>query len=168
MVAISVDSTEARRRWSLLGIDIASASTQPRVRHWLGSIQNNLGWDYHEAGEYDLALDMFKKALAARLEEEDAEATSTARWCVARCYRSLNRVSEALRIQLALLAEDAGAEDGYVHEELGELYLLQEDENSSVTHFAEAWRLLSADDWLRANEVERLDRIRRLAGIEAD
>jgi tetratricopeptide (TPR) repeat protein len=173
MVALAVDSTEARRHWSLLGIEIAATSAQPRARHWLGSIQNNLGWDYHESGDYELALKMFQQALAARVEEEDEEAIGiarwcVARWCVARCYRSLDRIDEALTIQLGLSAQydEAGKEDGYVHEELGELFLLQGDESRATTHFASAWKLLSADDWLQANEGERLARLRQLGAVE--
>ncbi len=49
-------------------------------------------------------LDMFNKALAARLQEGDAEPISIARWCVARCPRSLGRLTEALDIQKGLLA----------------------------------------------------------------
>ena len=55
MVAITVDSTEARRAWSHKGIDIAERSPQPRARHWLGSIYNNLGWDHHGSDEFEQA-----------------------------------------------------------------------------------------------------------------
>jgi tetratricopeptide (TPR) repeat protein len=170
MVAITVDDTEDRRRWSLLGIDIAAASEQPKARHWLGSIRNNLGWDYHEAGEYTRALEMFEQALEARREEGDEGAIGIARWCVGRCNRSLGRFDEALQIQLALLTEygAAGKEDGYVHEEIGEIYLHQDRREEATPHFGQAWKLLSADAWLMANESERLERIRLLAGLNPE
>lgn len=167
MMAISVESTEARRDWSLRGIAIASGSEQPRARHWLGSIYNNLGWDYHDAGEFDTALEMFKLALEAYEEEQDEAATDIAHWAVARCFRSLGRTEAALEIQQALLDkyERAGTPDGYVHEELGELYLLLDDDRATA-QFAAAWRLLSGDSWLQANETARLERLRQLGGIE--
>lgn len=167
MVALAVDSAQARRDWSLRGIAIASTSKQPRTRHWLGSIYNNLGWDYHDAGEFDAALEMFQQALTARQQEQDEAATNIAHWSVARCYRSLGRVEAALEIQQALLAkyERASTPDGYVHEELGELYLLMQDDRAAA-QFAAAYGLLSADSWLQANEAARLQRLRQLGGLD--
>lgn len=165
MVAITVDSTPLRREWSHRGLTIAESSSQPRARHWLGSISNNLGWDYHEAGEFAPALELFEKALAFRLEEGEAGTIGIARWCVARCLRSLDRIEEALQIQTDLLAshQEAGTEDGYVSEELAELYLLQGDAEQAAQHFAEAYRLLSQDSWFAANEAERLARMQELS-----
>lgn len=165
MVAITVDSTAARRDWSRRGLEIAEASTQQRARHWLGSIYNNLGWDYHETGEFEPALDLFQKALVARQEEGKPEPITIARWCIARCLRSLGRLQEALTIQQELLAahEAAGTADGYVSEELGELYLALEDAAQAATHFAQAHRLLSQDSWFVAHEAERLARIEQLS-----
>ncbi|MBT3346610.1 MAG: tetratricopeptide repeat protein [Gemmatimonadetes bacterium] len=165
MVAITVDSTDTRRQWSRRGITIAEASSEPRARHWLGSIYNNLGWDYHGAGELDTALELFEKALTARLEEKEPGPVSIARWCVARGLRSLDRWQEALTIQQQLLAEHeaAGTSDGYVSEELGELFLALGEATQAATHFAEAHRLLSQDSWFVANESERLKRIELLS-----
>ncbi len=165
MMAIVVDSTEARRAWSYKGIEIAEASDQQRVRHWLGSIYNNLGWDYHGDGQFDEALEVFQKALAARQQEGEAKSIAVARWCVARCLRSVGQVTQALAIQQQLQADHikAGTSDGYVSEELAELHLALGHSAESARYFGEAHRLLSQDKWLVANEGERLERLLKLS-----
>lgn len=166
MVAITAADGEARRAWSRRGLALAEASGQPRARHWLGSIYNNLGWDLHDAGDYAAALEAFEQALAARLEEGEPKSTGVARWCVARCLRSLGRLDEALQIQLTLGAahEAAGTADGFVAEELGELYLAKGEPEEAAAHFAAALRLLAQDRWFVEHEAARLARIRALAG----
>jgi tetratricopeptide (TPR) repeat protein len=170
MVAITVDSREDRLKWSFAAIDLAEKSEDERCRHWLGSIYNNVGWDYHETEQYDTALTMFQKALAAREAEGDESLTDIARWCVARCYRSSGRVDDALGIQSALYAkhEKAGTSDGYVCEELGELYLMSDRQDEASKYFVMAYESLSKDSWLVENEPDRLKRMRDLAGIKED
>ena len=165
MMAIAADSTQTRRAWSRKGIDIAEASTQTRARHWLGSIYNNLGWDHHGDGEFDAALELFQKALVARQQEAEAGPIAIAHWCVARCMRSVGRLTEALEIQQQLLAdhEAAGTGDGYVSEELGELHLALGNTQDAARHFAEAYRKLSQDSWFAAHETERLQRLKDLS-----
>ncbi len=83
---------------------------------------NNLGWSLHDAGLYEVALDAFTRALHLRSEQGEAKSIRIARWCVARCLRSLGRTEEALQLQQALLDElaAAGEQDGFVHAELRE------------------------------------------------
>jgi hypothetical protein len=45
-------------------IELAESSREEKARNWLGSLYNNIGWSYHETGEYALALAIFKKAEA--------------------------------------------------------------------------------------------------------
>jgi len=60
-------------------------------------------------------------------------------------------------------ASETGNSDGYVHEELGELFLVKRDNMKSAFHFEKAWELLSADPYLAQNERARLDRIKQLS-----
>ena len=78
--------------------------------------------------------------------------------------RALNRIDEAITIQLGLLEELIKAEtsDGYVYEELGELYLLKGEEIHKM-YFQFAYNELSKDIWLAANEQARLNRMKELA-----
>jgi tetratricopeptide (TPR) repeat protein len=87
-----------------------------------------------------------------------------ARWCVARALRALGRLDEALSIQETLLGEWArgGGEDGYVSEELGELWLEKGRMDLARPHFQEAFRILSQDTWLAEQEPARLARLKSL------
>ncbi|GAB4326525.1 MAG: tetratricopeptide repeat protein [Candidatus Zixiibacteriota bacterium] len=168
MMALVVESRDDRMEWNRLGLRLADSSDDPRAINWAGSINNNLGWDYHEQGEYDSALAAFERAVAVREQQGDPNRLRIARWCVARCLRSLSRIDEALAIQTALLKEytQEGTRDGYVFEELAELYLLKNDSATAATHFADAYRELSQDTSLMSGEAERMARMKRLAGLE--
>ena len=93
--------------------------------------------------------------------------TRIARWCVARCLRSLGRLEEALAQQRELLAEEEafGETAGFTWEEIGECLLALGREVEARPHFAQAYSALSQDAWLIAEEGERLARLRRLGGF---
>lgn len=161
------ETGEAGLEWNLRAIAMAEAAADPRARGWLGSLLNNTGWTYHDRGEFETALDHFERALAFRREQGREPGIRIARWCVARCLRSLERYDEALATQRALAAElaAAGESDGYVDEELGELLLVTGRAEAATPHFARAYELLSQDAWLVAQEPERLGRLRELGGL---
>ena len=165
MLAISEPPSE-QLAWNQRAIALAEQSTQPRARNWLGSLYNNLGWTLHDQGEAVQALDLFERALELRVQQGKDSDIRIARWCVARCWRSLGRVDEALSAQQALAAEHAaaGSEDGYVEEELGECLLLLGRSGEAQPHFARAHALLSQDAWLLEAEPARLARLKQLAG----
>jgi tetratricopeptide (TPR) repeat protein len=71
MVAIAAPELETRLAWSNRGIDLARASSDPEVTYWLGSLFNNVGWDYFDAGDYESALDWFELALVERQKRPD-------------------------------------------------------------------------------------------------
>jgi len=168
MVALVCETASERREWSMRGLALAEGSADLRCRHWIGSIGNNLGWDYHDSGEYDTALVWFNRALDIRIEEGKATETDFARWCVGRCLRSLGRFDEALAIQTGLREKHAkdSTPDGYVFEELGELHLAKGDSAAAAGSFAEAHRLLVQDSWLVKNEPARLERIAQLGRVK--
>jgi tetratricopeptide (TPR) repeat protein len=143
----------------------AESSESQQAKNWLGSLYNNLGWSYFDRGEYEKALSIFLRALKWREERKSAPEIFLAKWCVARALRALNRIDDSLTIQLALFEEssETGNSDGYVHEELGELFLIKGDKMKSAFHFEKAWELLSTDPYLAQNERPRLDRIKELS-----
>jgi tetratricopeptide (TPR) repeat protein len=145
--------------WNLKALEVAESSSDERARRWRASLYNNIGWSYHDRGDYEAALAAFGKALRLREEQDQPDATRIARWAVARALRSLGRYEEALSIQrqLALLEHD-----GYVDEELGELLLALGRAAESKPHFAHAYAELSLDEWLAEHEPERLERLRVL------
>ncbi len=151
--------------WNLKALALAEQARDERARGWLGSLHNNIGWTYFENGRYDAALDHFKNALARRQAQGQVRETRIARWCVARALRALGQIEEALRQQRALLGEwqQAGGQDGFVSEEIGECLLALGQAEAARPHFAEAHRLLSQDAWLADSEPKRLARLARLA-----
>jgi tetratricopeptide (TPR) repeat protein len=66
--------------WSLRALEMAEASKQARAKKWLGALYNNIGWSYHDAGEYEKALGIFRKALVWREEQGEIKSIRMARW----------------------------------------------------------------------------------------
>jgi len=167
MLGIAAPPAE-RLDWDLEAVAMTEKTSDPRAKRWLASLYNNIGWVYHDRGDYATALAYFEKALPAWVARGDARNVLFARWAVARAYRSLGRYDEALAVQRQLAAECAAidAPDGYVYEELGELLLLKGDAAAAQPNFARAYELLAADASLKATEPERLARLRRLGGLD--
>ena len=99
---------------------LAESSKQEEARNWLGSLYNNTGWAYHDLGDYESALEIFRKAEAWQRSKGRVNETRLARWAVARTLRSMNKIEEALSHQMKLEKEfeSTGEEDGYVFEEI--------------------------------------------------
>lgn len=118
IVAAADDSLE----WNQRALTLAASSDDAYARRWLASLHNNIGWTHHDRGDFDSALQHFQHALEARYQQDKPREVLIARWCIARCLRSLNRVEEALAEQQILLKawDERGEADGYVHEELAE------------------------------------------------
>ena len=167
MMAI-VESPEQQLAWNLRAIELAEKSADPRARKWLGSLLNNLGWTYHDSGQYETALDTFQKALKWREEQGDAETTRVARWCVGRALRSLKRIDEAHAIQTALLREyeETKEKSAYVYEEMAECLHSLGRIDEAQPYFALAYQELSKDTWLQNNEPGRLERLKTLGKVE--
>jgi tetratricopeptide (TPR) repeat protein len=149
---------------NLSAIQLAESSGQEKARNWLGSLYNNMGWTYHDMGDYESALNIFEKAETFRRSKGDAKEIRIAVWCVARTLRSLNRVEDALSKQLALKAEyeSAGETDGYVFEEIGECLLALNRKEEARPYFAKAYEVLSQDEYLVEQEPDRIARLKEL------
>jgi tetratricopeptide (TPR) repeat protein len=163
IVAGRVEGPAAAAALNAQALSVAERSPDPAARKWLGSLLNNLGWDRHDAGRYDDALDLFRRAVDVRTEEGSSREIEIAWWSVGRCLRSLKRYVEALEIQERLSTSATGAQDGYVHEEIGENLLALDRAEEARGSFARAYELLAADDWLVEHEGERLGRLRSLS-----
>jgi tetratricopeptide (TPR) repeat protein len=155
-----------RLAWTLEAVAMTEKTTDTRSKRWLASLYNNIGWTYHDRGEYAQALAYFERAVPAWRARGDPANVRFAQWAIARAYRSLGRYDEALAIQRRLLAETtaANAPDGYVHEELAELLLISGDATEARKQFARAYELLGADPGFVASEPARLARLRELSG----
>ena len=165
MLAIAESNADKSLQLNLQALEIAENSSDSNAIAWRGSIYNNLGWTYHGMKEYQKALDLFNKGVDFRAENKQEKQLFIARWAVARTYRSLDKINEALKIQLELFEESkkSGQNDGYNYEELGELYLILKKSTESKKFFKLAADQLSKDNWFVKNEAKRLARIRDLA-----
>ena len=159
---------EDRLAWNLEAVAMTERTDDARSKRWLASLYNNIGWTYHDRGDDANALAYFEKALPAWQARGGAQNVRGAYWSIARAYRSLGRLDEALAIQLRLAreADAAGEPDGYVYEELGEILLARGDVDAARPNFARAYTLLSADKGLQAEAATRLDRLKRLGAVE--
>lgn len=161
-----VSEPSQQNEWNLKALALAESSTMSEAKNWLGPLYNNIGWSYHDNGEYEKALEFFEKGESWRKQMGESESLRIARWTVGRTLRSLDKIDEALAVQLNLEAEidSSGANpDGYVYEELGEIYLLKGKPDKAAEYFSKAYELLSQDEWLRANQPERLERLKSLS-----
>lgn len=161
MIAI-VEVPESSIKWNELALQLAVAAADPQVRKWKASLHNNLGWTYHDIGEFEKALFHFQEGLHERLASGTPESVRIAKWCVGRCLRSLGRLDEALEVQISLAEDPKSAEDGFVFEEIAEcLYSLHRIDESR-SYFGKAYALLSKQAWLASSQPERLERLARL------
>jgi tetratricopeptide (TPR) repeat protein len=164
MLGIS-EPSDRQLEWDLRALDLAESTDEERTRSWLGPLYNNIGWTYHDLGQYEAALDYFARSLAFRRSQSQPRETRIAAWTVARALRSLGINEEALALQQENLrtAEEAGDPDGYIQEEIGECLLNLGRARDAAPHFARAHALLSQDQWLAEHEPERLARLKKLS-----
>jgi len=168
MMAIAEKDSAKQIEWNLKAMKLAEQTGDPKARRWLSSLYNNIGWSYHESGQFEAALDSFRKAQAYFEKGKDASDIRVAKWSVGRALRSLKRYDEALKIQRALEKElDAiSSKDGYVFEELAELLLVTGKNEGAKKYFALAYGELSKDSWLKENEPKRIARLKEMGGLK--
>ena len=116
---------------------MAQASSQSSAKKWEASLRNNVGYALYQLGRYEEALQQFKQAVILREAGTDIQAARIAHWMVGWTLRALNRIDEALEIQLRLEREReaAGAPSSYVFGELELLYRAKGDE-PRANHYA--------------------------------
>ncbi len=156
----------AGAEWTQRGLELARRSADAKARALLPALLNNHAWNLHDEGRFAEALPVFKEAETAWLATGRQPQGRIARWSVARCLRSLKRHDEALQIQLTLEQEwaAAGGADGYVFEELAELYELLGQPEQAKRYFRRAADELGKDAWFVKNESTRLARLRERGG----
>ncbi len=156
---------EERLKWNEQALDLAEKTSDLQAQNWRGALYNNIGWTYHDAGQYEQAMEMFQRAYVFQQSTGNAKEIRIARWCIGRELRSLNHCQEALELQQALYADWAASGEqqaGYVSEEIAECLNALGRQDESRPYFAEAFALLAKDPWFAAQEPERLQRIYRL------
>ncbi len=160
-----VEPPDKQLDWNLKALKIAEETSDTNCKGWLGPLYNNIGWTYHEQANYDQALIYFQKGFDWRTEVGDENGARIAKWTVGRCLRSLQKISEALKLQIELQTEIENnnlPKDGYVFEELAELYLLTNNKELAKKNFKLAFEELSKDGWIATNQPDRLNRLKKL------
>ena len=164
MAALAAPGREDFVAWTKRGIEVAEG--HEGAAYWVGPLLNNLGWEYSDAGEHELALDAFERALAARERDpENAAAIEIALYAVGKTLRALGRADEALPLLERALdsAATRDHEDGWLHEELAEEYAVLGREADARAQARLAVLLLERDDPSFAEDAERAGRLAALA-----
>ena len=165
MAAVAAPFPEDRLRWTECGIALAESDDE--ARYWLGPLLNNLGWDRYDAGEHELALDAFERALAHRERNpEDGEAIAIACYAVARAEQALGRhENAAAELERAIAwTESVEAPDGWFHEALAESSAALGRDQEARRNARLALSLLPDTDPSFADDAARVGRLRELAG----
>lgn len=167
MLAIVMPGPE-RDEWNDRALRLAETSRDPKARKWAASLYNNIGWSWFESGAYDRALDAFDAALEHARSEGHLAKIRIGRWSVARTLRAMAQLEDALVIQRALLEEmDAhGERDGFVCEEIAECLEALGRTDEAKPFFTRAYHHLSTDPDFAERGAARLERLRRLGGID--
>ena len=171
MAAIVADNVAEKIFWNQRALELAESTGDEKARAWRCVLRNNIGQAFVAAGQFHDALAAFEMCHQQAAERGDALIGRGARWGIARAFRSLGRVGEALSIQQLLLreynaierdgslpAELLGMARGLVFEELAELV-----PSDSADFAANALRDLSVNDWFRDLEPVRWARIQQRA-----
>ncbi|MGQ5524676.1 tetratricopeptide repeat protein [Chitinimonas sp. PSY-7] len=161
----TVDNDRSALAWHRKAIATAEQSRDPRNKNWLGSLYNNMGWYFYDKKDYAQALDYLQRAQAWHEAHQTGRPLLLARWSVAKLHRVMNQPDTALPMQLALEKawEQAGAEDGYVFEEIGENLLALGQDADARPYFNRAFMVLAKDPWLVKNQADRLRRLYQLS-----
>lgn len=165
MLGIAEPDPEKQLAWNFNAMQLTEASKDDRARGWLGSLYNNIGWTYYAQQRYDEALEIFKKTVSFFENAKRPDRLRIAQYSVGKTLRALGQVEKALAIQLELFTanQKLNAPDGYVCEEVGECLLALGKTEESKPYFAQAYELLSTDDWLKRDEPKRLERLQTQA-----
>jgi tetratricopeptide (TPR) repeat protein len=166
MAALAAPDRNTMLAWTQTGIELAESAVDPSVRYWLGPLLNNLGWELYESGEYEPALDAFRRALGEREQDPaNRSAIEIARYAVAKTLRALGRATEAAPLLEEAVAwtESEGAPDGWFHEELAECYADLGRTVDAAEQARMALALLPGADSSFTDDGERAIRLHRLA-----
>ena len=160
-----IEAGDEAQRWNERAMALAMGSNVPRAIRWRGSLANNMGHTERERGNFDAATKHFRASLTAFQLTRSSSQIRTAKWQIANMLRLQKRYDEALAMQLLIEAEAAEADepDGYVFEEIAEIYLVKGDAAKAKPYFAKAAAALGKDSGFAESDGDRLARMLQLA-----
>jgi tetratricopeptide (TPR) repeat protein len=165
MAALAAADRDGFLEWTQRGITVSEERED--ASYWAGPLLNNLGWEHYGAGEHELALEAFERALRTRERDpSNRAAIALAHYAVGKALRALGRSGEAIPLleQAVAWAEGAGAPDGWFHEELAEEYAAVGRSGDARAQARLALPLLRDADPSLADDAVRSGRLQSLAG----
>lgn len=148
-------------RWHRVAIEFCARQEGERFRRWLVTLYTNQADEYERRGDHALGLESVGSALAIAEDLGWEQRIAGTQVFLARLHR-LSGDAQLARPLLERVIE-TGLARGYAYEEFAECLVLEGRAEEAREHFRRAYELLSKDPWFPPGEVERLERLRRLA-----
>lgn len=153
-----------QNEWLQKAIGLAEKTDLEVAKLWLAQLYLMSGWHAFDFRRTEEALKYFNLALARPRDPGEMTDVIRIRWCIARCLRALNRVQEALDIQMELLSEVTrlGKVNGHVFLEIAECLQAQQKQDEAKSYFESAYKELSNNGWYSDNKAPELSRMQEL------
>lgn len=167
MMAV-VETPKLRSKWTVLALEVAGESKDPRVRGWLGQLYISLGTHYEQLLQLTNAVECFEWAVSAFEGAGSTQEEWLARSHVGRVYRIMKRVDEALKIQQEVV-QKLGKHSPHLamaFEEMGECLLVLKRAPEAEECFKRVYELVKGDDRYEFEEPSRFKRLKTLAKIK--
>jgi len=175
MLAALPEKPEDRLPWHLKALDFLENTSCQKAKQWSATLHSNAGGNYYELGEYNKALQLYKKALEYRKLQKSHIGIFQAKFALARTYRHTKDVETALEIQKNLIDEIENGMDqpiGHIKLEIAECLLLMGENEKAKPFFSEAYAFFCNFEWKQSQNFwfsvkqEEIDRMKKLGEVE--
>lgn len=162
-----IEPLKMQEVWIRKAIEVAAGSKQSKARLWLGELYEELGWRLFDLRQFEASLAAHQNSLASHQARESREGTLRASLGVARLFRQLRRIPEALSWNEAVLLEIPGTGHlyGQFCEEVAECLLAAKGPAAAQAHFARAYHELSRSS-ANSRPPPGLKRLKQLGKVE--
>ncbi len=173
MIAFVTPNLKDKIKWNKISIAINTQSKDPKVSDWNMIDYNNLGSNFIDAKKYQEAISAYKQTVKLAIKKKLEVIALGGKWGIACGLRGLNKIDQALTMQLELLdqynalhkkgiltTELLRVTRGVVCEELAEIYL-----DKTKQYAALAYQDLSKDQWMKKLKKDRIDKMKRLSRL---
>ncbi|MGE3681395.1 MAG: hypothetical protein AB7G93_06685 [Bdellovibrionales bacterium] len=154
-----------QNEWLQRALSLAETAEEGPVRLWLAHLLFLQGWHFFDFRQFDEALACFDRALTQPIVVENEVKGRAIQWSRGRTLRALDRVEEALSIQLDLqrIMMRSGKVNGHVYLEIAECQQLLRLQDEAKQNFELAYAELSQNGWYSDNHSDDLNRMKYLS-----